>query len=93
MPQVLDEAPLQDAPDVSRHRGRQPSPVHLPLEDAGNRVGHRVGGKRCSARQHLVEHAAERPDVGAFVDELAARLLRAHVRRGAQNYALQRHRR
>ena len=30
--------------------------------------------------QHLVEHAAERPDVGPLVDRLAARLLRAHVR-------------
>ena len=34
-----------------------------------------------AAGQHLVQHAAERPDVGALVDRLAARLLRTHVRR------------
>ena len=37
--------------------------------------------------QHLVEHAAERPDVGALVDGLPARLLGAHVRRRAENDA------
>ena len=40
--------------------------------------------------QHLVQHAAERPDVGALVDRLPARLLRAHVRGGAENDALAR---
>ena len=37
------------------------------------------------AREHLVQHAAERPDVGALVDRLPARLLRAHVRGRAEN--------
>ena len=37
-------------------------------------------------REHLVEHAAERPDVGALVHRLAARLLRAHVRGRAENH-------
>ena len=37
------------------------------------------------AGEHLVEHAAERPDVGALVDRLAARLLRAHVGRRAEH--------
>ena len=40
-----------------------------------------------AAGQHLVQHAAERPDVGALVDRLAARLLGAHVGRGAENHA------
>ena len=43
--------------------------------------------KRALARQHLVEHAAERPDVGALVDGLAARLLGAHVRGRAEHHA------
>ena len=34
-----------------------------------------------AARQHLEQHAAERPDVGALVDRLAARLLRDSCRR------------
>ena len=43
--------------------------------------------ERRSPGQHFVEHAAERPDVGALVDRLAARLLGAHVGRGAKNHA------
>ena len=42
----------------------------------------------CAARQHLVKDTAERPDVGALVDGLSARLLRAHVGRGAEDHAL-----
>ena len=38
---------------------------------------------RRPARQHLVEHAAERVDVGATVDGRPGALLRAHVRRRA----------
>ena len=43
--------------------------------------------ERAAARQHLVQHAAEGPDVGALVHRLAARLLRRHVRRGAEDHA------
>ena len=38
-------------------------------------------------RQHLEEHDAEGPDVGALVDRLAARLLGRHVGRGAEDQA------
>ena len=40
------------------------------------------------AGQHLIEDAAERPDIRSLVHRLAARLLRAHVRRRAQNDAV-----
>ena len=43
-------------------------------------------------REHLVEHAAERPDVGALVHRLAARLLRAHVGGRAEDHPGLRHR-
>ena len=45
-------------------------PVGLALERGGDRVRRRVAGERAPSRQHLVEHAAERPDVGALVDGL-----------------------
>ena len=44
--------------------------------------------ERRAAGQHLVEHAAERPDVGPLVDGLPARLLGAHVGGGAEDDAL-----
>ena len=37
--------------------------------------------------EHLVDHDAERPDVRPLVHRLAARLLRGHVRGGAENHA------
>ena len=37
---------------------------------AGEGLGYGVTGERPAPRQHLVEHAAERPDIGAPVDRL-----------------------
>ena len=65
---------------------RQRSPVGLPFEDRRDRVGHRRAGERPPAGEHLVEHTAEGPDVGAPVHRRAARLLRAHVGRGAEHH-------
>ena len=39
------------------------------------------------ARQHLVQHRAKRPDVGAPIDGPALGLLGRHVRGGAENHA------
>ena len=41
----------------------------------------------CRPVRHSIQHAAERPDVGAPIDRLAARLLGAHVGRGAEDDA------
>ena len=67
---------------------RNPAPVRDPASVIDD-----VLALECSlARQHLEEHAAERPDVGALVHGLPARLLRAHVRGGAENHPGSRHR-
>src|SRR5262245_59868783 len=60
-------------------------PVGFALEDCGERVCQRLARKGTSTAQHLVEHASERPDVGPFVDRLAARLLGTHVRSRADD--------
>ena len=38
-----------------------------------------VACERRTAREHLVQDAAEGPDIRALVDDLAAGLLRAHI--------------
>ena len=60
---------------------------------AASVVGDVVALEGPAAGQHLVEHAAERPDVGALVDRLALGLLRRHVGRGAEDHPAHGHRR
>ena len=90
---VLPKAPLEDAAHVRGCVGGQGRPVGLALDHLGERVGDAVAGEDAPAGQHLVEHAAEGPDVGALVHRPAARLLGAHVGRGAQDHPHGRHRR
>jgi len=46
-----------------------------------------VGDLDSNAGDHLVEHDAERPDVGPLVDRLALGLFRRHVGRRAEDHA------
>jgi hypothetical protein len=79
-------------PDVLGHTVWQGIPMGLAADDGGNRVGHVLARKRARARQHLVEHASERPDVTALVGRLPFGLFRAHVRCRAENHPGLRHR-
>ena len=75
---LFETAPHQPA-DAPRRRRRQGCSSR---RARGRRRGVRGCVPPSNARrpvEHLEEHAAERPDVGALVDGLAARLLRAHV--------------
>jgi len=63
-------------------RGRPPvelGPIRLGTDDGGENVGHVVAIERLVSGQDFVEANPERPDVRAPIDELAARLFRAHV--------------
>jgi hypothetical protein len=80
--QAAPHQPLDDRRQFARQRG----PVRIAREDRRHRIRCGVAGERCAASEHLVQHAAERPDVGAFVDGLPPRLLRTHVRRGPEDH-------
>ena len=74
-------------------RGRQlglqtPERNRMLVHDRVQHRQRRIAGERQSARQHLVEHDAERKDVGRRADGLAADLFRRHVRRRADDGAL-----
>ena len=81
--------PFEAAPHQLPHRrgscGRQGVPGDLLAHDGRQHVRHGLSGEQPLARQHLVEHDAEGPDVRTLVDRPAARLLRAHVGRGAED--------
>ena len=50
-----------------------------------DRIGGRLSTERRDARQHLIEHHAERPDVCFTADDLAACLFGTHVGGGADD--------
>src|SRR5262249_866947 len=64
---------------------RQRCPIGVVAQNRGERFGLFLASKRRRASEHLVQHTAEHPDVGASIDSLSARLLGAHVRNGAEN--------
>ena len=88
---ILDETPRDQRAHTCGCCGRQHRQVGLAREDQSQRFGDRVAREEARACQHFVEHAPERPDVRALVHGLAARLLRRHVRSGAQNHPRLRH--
>lgn len=61
------------------------APVRIVLHDRRHHFRDGVACECLPAGQHLEEHDAERPDVGALVHGLAARLLGRHVGRGTEN--------
>src|SRR6185369_17210629 len=62
-------------------------PVGLRAQDPRYDVGNVLTAKRTLSAQHFVQHAAKRPDIGAFVDRLPACLFRRHIRHRAEQHA------
>jgi len=81
---------LQQQPDMRGRRQRQCVPQRLGAENGSDGVGDGVALERDAARQHLVQHTAECPDVGPLVDELSPRLFGAHVGGRAEDHAVAR---
>src|SRR5262249_16216310 len=70
--------------------GWQGGPIGVAFQNLRDRVRDRCAGECPAASEDLVKDAAERPDIGALVDVLTARLLWAHVRRRAEEDTLAR---
>ena len=67
-------------------------PVRRALQDVRQRLRHVVAAERARAGEHFEQDAAERPHIDAFVDHLAARLLRCHIGSRAEDHPVRRHR-
>jgi len=85
---VLAQAALDESAHARRRILRERVEIGLAADDRGERIGDRLAAaEEHGAGEHLVEDDAEGPDIGAAIDGLAARLLRRHVGRGAENHA------
>ena len=86
--EILLQATLDAHPKRRRRVGGKRAPVRLHRDHVGQQIGGAIARECRSAGQHLVQHAAERPDVAALVDGPSPRLLGAHVRGGAEQSAV-----
>ena len=68
LPRILLEASPDDPRDTRWNAALQLRPLRRTADDGGERIGHGFAGESRAPGQHLVEHAPERPDVGALVD-------------------------
>jgi len=83
---VFSQASSGELLNSRRRRRRQSTPLRL-LHDHGSQgVGNGLAAEGLPSRQHLEQNNSESPNVGAPIHWLAARLLRTHVGRRAQNH-------
>ena len=87
---LFEATPHQRTGDSAGVR-RQRVPIRLARDDRRQRVGHRLSVERARAGEHFIQDDAERPDVGATVDALSARLLGGHVGRCPEDHPHLRH--
>ena len=90
---ILRQTRAHDAVERRRHqRHRRRHRGRVFFQDGAEQACLALAGKRPPAGEHLVEHAAKRPDVGARVGLLALHHLRRHVLKRAEDGALRRQR-
>ena len=82
---ALLEAAADDARECRRRVRREIGGIVF--EDRGERFRCRIALERPRPRQHLVDHHAQREDVGAVVDRLPADLLGCHIAHRAHDDA------
>ena len=86
-PGILLEAAVEQPSQAGMQGCRQLAPVGLRFEYRRQCLGRGLSPERPLSGEHLEEHDTERPDVGALVDGVPARLLRTHVGGGAHDEA------
>ncbi len=91
MPGLLLQAAFDQSADGRRQRCRQRIPLGITGQHAREGVRQRVCLVDGLTAEHLHQHDAEGPDVGAAIGGLAASLFGAHVGRRAQQRSGARH--
>jgi hypothetical protein len=86
------EGACQQLPQRPRRRLWKRPEVERRAKHIRQRVRDALAVEEARARQHLVHHHAERPDVRALVDQPSGRLLGTHVGGRAHDHARLRHR-
>ena len=84
-PHVALQTPLRSRRIATGVPGGSPSERDRILHHARERFGDRFSAEEPVPGQQLIQHYSKRPDIGPPVRRLPRRLLRTHVRRGAQN--------
>jgi hypothetical protein len=84
---VLLQAVVQETARCVRCGRRQRAPIGLASDHRRQRVAEVVAGEGALAGEHLVDHATERPEVGAPVDRHPASLFRRHVGRRPEQHS------
>jgi hypothetical protein len=79
------ETAAEEARDLGGCSRRERGPRNVLAKHGGECVRDRLTLKQSRACQHLEEHDAKRPDIGAFVGLSPPCLFGAHVRRGSED--------
>ena len=87
MVRVLVQAAAKQPANRRRNIGGELVEVGIGLEDRREGIGHGLTLEHALSRQHLEQHAAERPDVGSSIGGFAPGLLRAHVAGRTENHS------
>ena len=87
---VLLQTALNKPADAGRCIRREGLPCRFALDDGHDNVGRCLAVKGLTPGKELEENAAERPDVGAPIDDVSTRLLGTHVGGRAHQRAIER---
>jgi hypothetical protein len=93
MPTILDQATLKQRSHRRRHVGRQRVPIRFEADHGAEHVRSILAVECADAGEHLVQDAAERPDVTTLVRLVSLRLFGGHVGCRTENHADARHQR